>query len=83
MQRIRRILVAVRDPGVRRFPAIEKAAQLARAFGAQVEIFHALSVPRYRTFNDLGERFLELVVYSLLTAFAWSGFEQLVNSDSP
>ena len=48
MRPVKRILVAVRDPGARRLPAIEKATQLARAFGAQIEIFHALSMPRYR-----------------------------------
>jgi len=61
MRAVKRILVAVRDPGARRLPAIDKAVQLARAFGAQLEIFHALAMPRYRAFNDLGERYLEQV----------------------
>jgi nucleotide-binding universal stress UspA family protein len=61
MRAIQKILVAVRDPSSRGLPAIEKASQLARAFGAKIEIFHALSMPRYRAFNDLGERYLEQV----------------------
>lgn len=61
MRAIQRILVAVRDPGAHRLPAIEKAVQLARAFGAELEIFHALSIPRYLAFNDLGDRYLEHV----------------------
>jgi len=47
MSRIRRILVAVKDPWARSLPAIEKAGQLARALGAQVQLFHALSNPLY------------------------------------
>lgn len=47
MSPIRRILVAVKDPWARSHPAIEKATQLARALGARVELFHALSNPLY------------------------------------
>lgn len=47
MSRIRRILVAVKDPWARSLPAVEKATQLARALGAQVQLFHALSNPVY------------------------------------
>lgn len=47
MSPIRRILVAVKDPWARSFPALEKATQLARAFGARVQVFHALSNPLY------------------------------------
>lgn len=39
----KRILVAVKDPAARTMPAVRKAAQLARASGASLEIFHALS----------------------------------------
>jgi universal stress protein E len=39
---IHRILVAVKDPMARSLPAVTKATQLARAFGAQLELFHAL-----------------------------------------
>lgn len=47
MSPIRRILVAVKDPWARSLPAIEKATQLARALGARVQLFHALSNPLY------------------------------------
>ncbi len=47
MRRIRSILVAVKDPTARSLPAVEKAAQLARAFGARLELFHAISLPIY------------------------------------
>jgi len=42
MQSIRRILVAVKDPGASVLPAIVKGTQLARAFGAELELFHAI-----------------------------------------
>jgi hypothetical protein len=51
MRPIRRILVAVKDPEARALPAIRKAAQLARACGAQLELFHALSKP-WRKIRD-------------------------------
>jgi len=44
---IRRILVAVRDPDARPSSALTKAAQLARALGARLELFHALTWPIY------------------------------------
>jgi len=47
MSIIRRILVAVKDPWARTFPALEKATQLARALEARVQVFHALSNPLY------------------------------------
>jgi universal stress protein E len=43
MRPIRRILVAVKDPAARSMPAVTKATQLAKAFGARLELFHALS----------------------------------------
>ena len=42
MRKIRRILVAVKDANARSLPAVDKAAQLARAFGAQLELFHGI-----------------------------------------
>lgn len=45
MQRIRRILVAVKQPGRRSSAALAKAGQLAQAGGANIELFHALSTP--------------------------------------
>lgn len=47
MRSIRRILVAVKDPAARSFPAVTKAAQLARALGAHLELFHGISTPLY------------------------------------
>lgn len=47
MRAIRRILVAIKDPTARSLPAVEKAAQLAKAFGAQLELFHGISTPLY------------------------------------
>ncbi len=47
MRAIRRILVAVKDPTAKSLPAVEKAAQLAKAFGAQLELFHGISSPLY------------------------------------
>lgn len=47
MRPIRTILVAIKDPMARSLPAVEKAAQLARAFGAQLELFHAITLPVY------------------------------------
>ncbi len=43
MQNVKRILVAIKDPGARSLPAVRKAAQLAKAFGAELELFHSLS----------------------------------------
>ena len=39
----KRILVAIKDPAARTMPAVRKAAQLARASGATLELFHSLS----------------------------------------
>lgn len=47
MARIRRILVAVKELEARSLPAVLKAAQLGRAYGAQLELFHALTMPLY------------------------------------
>jgi len=47
MRPIRRILVAVKDPTAKSLPAVEKAAHLARAFKAHLELFHSLSAPLY------------------------------------
>jgi universal stress protein E len=47
MPALRRILVAVKDPKSRTLPAVAKAAQLARATGADLELFHAIATPLY------------------------------------
>lgn len=43
MKPIRRILVGIKDPGARSLPAVEKAAQLAKAAGAELALFHAIA----------------------------------------
>jgi universal stress protein E len=45
MRPIRRILVAVKSPALRMPPAVAKAAQLSRALGAELVLFHAISAP--------------------------------------
>jgi len=47
MRRIRRILVAVKNPAAAKLPAVAKAAQLARALDAELVLFHAISAPLY------------------------------------
>lgn len=47
MRPIRRILVAVKDPRARSLPSVKKAAQLAHATGAALEIFHSIADPVY------------------------------------
>jgi hypothetical protein len=47
MRSIRRILVAVKDPGKGSAPAVIKAAQLARALSASLELYHAIATPLY------------------------------------
>jgi len=60
MRQIQRILVAVKDPTAEVLPAVAKGAQLARALGAKLELFHAIDVPfnvdyvtRWRAIEDL------------------------------
>jgi universal stress protein E len=47
MRPIRCILVAIKDPGAGSHPAVLKAAQLARASGARIELFHAMKSSVY------------------------------------
>jgi universal stress protein E len=47
MPRIRRILVAVKNPSAKNSPAVIKGAQLARALNAELILFHAISAPLY------------------------------------
>ena len=44
---IRRILVAVKALESGSVPAVAKAARLAKAYGAQLELFHSVEVPLY------------------------------------
>jgi nucleotide-binding universal stress UspA family protein len=47
MRPIRRILVAIKDPSAKSLPAVTKGAQLARAFGAHLDLFHGIATPLY------------------------------------
>ena len=43
MRPIRKILVAVKQPGAAVLPAVDKAVQLARATGASIELYHSIT----------------------------------------
>ena len=47
MRRIRRILVALKDPTARSLPGLGKAAQIARALDAELVLFQAIDAPLY------------------------------------
>lgn len=47
MYAISRILLALKDPRARSRAALEKAAQLAHALGAELQLFHAIADPIY------------------------------------
>jgi universal stress protein E len=47
MSAINRILVAVKELDGKPLPAVLKGAQLARAYGARLELFHGLTTPLY------------------------------------
>lgn len=55
MPAIRRILVAVRALDAKSLPAVLKAAQIARACGAQVELYHGLDTPVYADLDGAGD----------------------------
>lgn len=55
---IRRILVAVKDPAAKASSAIAKAAQLALASEAELELFHDIDLPLYAEAYDGAERTL-------------------------
>jgi universal stress protein E len=55
MRPIRRILVAIKNHRARSFPALVKAAQLARGFDADLEIFHAIDDPLCIDVLQLGD----------------------------
>jgi universal stress protein E len=47
MRAVHRILVSVKEIDGKPLPAVLKAAQLARGYGAELELFHALTSPLY------------------------------------
>jgi universal stress protein E len=59
MAAIRRILVSVKEFTGKPLPAVLKAAQLARAYGAQLELFHALASPLYTDLSLGGNKGFE------------------------
>jgi universal stress protein E len=59
MSGIARILVAVKHLQGKSHPAILKAAQLARAFNAEMELFHCLATPVYTDVLSLSDRTVE------------------------
>lgn len=59
MRTVRTILVAVKDPDATPGATLLKAGQLARAMGAQLEIFHAIPVVRYPGFSPAQVREVE------------------------
>ena len=69
MSTIRRILFAVRNPEAARQPGLEKAIGIAKAFGATLELFHAIATPVYvqrqpvsdQTLDQLREQTEEVV----------------------
>lgn len=56
MKRIRRILVAVKNPDARRQETVDKAVHIARQFGASVELFHAVSTQAFFEIPELQGR---------------------------
>jgi len=56
MPAIKRILVAVKELNGKPLPAVLKGAQLARAYGAQLELFHGLTTQLYSDYDLAGER---------------------------
>jgi universal stress protein E len=55
MKTIRRILFAIRDPEARQQPGLAKAIQVARAFDATLELFHAINDPVFVTLLELND----------------------------
>jgi universal stress protein E len=51
MYPIHNILVAIKDPRARSHPAVAKAAAIAAALDARIQLFHAIDIPLY---PDLG-----------------------------
>jgi universal stress protein E len=60
MNSIRRILFAIKNPDAHRQPGLEKTISIAKAHGASLELYHAISTPVFLdvqplTGNSLGE----------------------------
>ena len=60
MRPIGKILVAIKDPTAISLPAVDKAIQRARAFGATVELFHAIGTHVYAGYDLATEDLADL-----------------------
>jgi universal stress protein E len=69
MHAVRRILVGVRDLKAKVLPAVEKAAQLALAFDADIELFHSIAAPRYLGLDEFGAQSLPQIEQSQRVLF--------------
>jgi universal stress protein E len=58
MRPIHRILVAIKDPGANTLPAVAKAARIAHACGAHMELFHSLKASVYASTPSAYEKAL-------------------------
>lgn len=56
MKPIQRVLVAVKNPDLRRQPGVDKALHIARRLGASVELFNAISTPVFLELEPLNGR---------------------------
>jgi universal stress protein E len=65
MYPIHRILVAIKDPRARSHPALAKAAAIAAALDAQVQLFHAIDEPLYPQAARMAAQQLERVAAPL------------------
>jgi universal stress protein E len=75
MKAIRRILVAVKDLDAKQYPAVDKAAQLALASNASIELFHAITEPVYADFELTDESLQDLKTSR--EAQCWSRLEKI------
>jgi len=66
MNDIRRILVAISEPNARAQPALEKAAELARRTGAEIDLFHCLYNPYVQSERLYGTRGLSADIEMLV-----------------
>ena len=55
MENDHRILFAIRNPTAAQQPGLAKAIQVARAYGAKLELFHALNDPMFIELTELGD----------------------------
>lgn len=76
MNEIRRILVAIKSPAAKTLPAVLKAAQLAKSFGAELILFQSIALPIYLE-GDVSYMNDGLVAAERCTADAWKALEAI------